>query len=245
VAYWRSITATLSATPCSAAAAASGQTDRQIAISNTTISGNRASGGGGLYFQANNGAPREVSVTNVTISGNRAAEGAAIMKGNDPGTASFTLMIENATIVNNTITSGNGAGGITNACCGTTFIRNTILANNANANCSNSGILTSYGFNLDSGSTCGFTATGDQSNTDPKLGQLHDNGGPTQTHALLQGSPAIDAVNTTQCPLTDQRGIARPVDGDGDGTFICDVGAYELAIEPSTAYRTFLTLLYR
>lgn len=147
----------------------------------------------------------------------------------------------NATIANNTITSGNAAGGITNSCFGTTFIRNTILANNSNANCSNSGTLSSYGFNLDSGSTCGFTAAGDQANIDPKLGPLRDNGGPTQTHALLDRSPAIDAVNTIQCPLIDQRGAARPADGDGNGTFICDAGAYEL----SATYRTFLNLLFR
>jgi len=219
----------------------SGMIDRQIAISNTTISGNSANGGGGLYAQTSVGSPFEMTLTNVTISGNSAVEGAGILKGRDPSTAYFTLTIVNATIANNTLASGNSAGGITNSCCGTTFIRNTILSNNSNANCSNSGTLNSYGFNVDSGSTCGFTAAGDQSNTDPKLGPLHDNGGPTQTHALLDHSPAIDAVNTTQCPLTDQRGVARPADGDGDGTFICDVGAYEL----SATYRTFLSLLFR
>jgi hypothetical protein len=219
----------------------SGQIDRHIAISNTTISGNSANGGGGLYLQTTSGSPYEMTLTNVTISGNNAVEGAGILKGRDPGNAYFTLTIVNATIADNTITSGNGAAGITNACCGTTFIQNTILANNSNANCSNSGTLSSYGFNIDSGSTCGFTAAGDQSNTDPQLGPLHDNGGPTQTHALLDPSSAIDAVNTTQCPLADQRGVARPTDGDGNGTFICDVGAYEL----SATYRTFLGLLFR
>jgi hypothetical protein len=216
-----------------------GSFDRQSAISNTTISGNRANSGGGLYAQG--GSQIGMTLTNVTISGNSAVEGAGIQKGTDPSNAYFTLTIVNATIANNTITSGSGAGGITNSCCGTTFIRNTILSNNSNANCSNSGTLSSYGFNVDSGSTCGFTAAGDQSNTDPKLGPLHDNGGPNQTHALLDSSPAIDAVNTTQCPLTDQRGVARPTDGDGNGTFICDVGAYEL----SATYRTFLSLLFR
>ena len=219
----------------------SGQIDRHIAISNTTISGNGAIGGGGLYLQTTSGSPYEMTMTNVTISGNSAVEGAGILKGRNPSNAYFTLTIVNATIANNTITTGNSAGGITNSCCGTTFIQNTILSNNSNANCSNSGTLSSYGFNVDSGSTCGFTAAGDQSNTDPKLGLLHDNGGPTQTHALLDHSPAIDAVNTTQCPLTDQRGVARPADGDGNGTFICDVGAYEL----SATYRTFLSLLVR
>ena len=62
----------------------------------------------------------------------------------------------------------------------------------------------------------------------PGLGPLANNGGRTQTHALLGGSPAIDAVPVTSCTLTtDQRGQSRPVDGDLDTTAACDIGAYE------------------
>jgi hypothetical protein len=57
---------------------------------------------------------------------------------------------------------------------------------------------------------------------------LQDNGGSTWTHALLTGSPAIDAGNNAACPLTDQRDGVRPVDGDGDNDPVCDMGAYEL-----------------
>jgi hypothetical protein len=83
-------------------------------------------------------------------------------------------------------------------------------------------------------SGCNFTATpSDQIGTagspiDPLLGPLADNGGPTPTHALLAGSPALDAL-TGFCPATDQRGFARPYDGDGDETATCDIGAYETA----------------
>jgi hypothetical protein len=63
------------------------------------------------------------------------------------------------------------------------------------------------------------------------LGPLADNGGPTQTHALLPGSMALDGGSTstgpTSCPVIDQRGETRPVDSDGDGTAICDAGAFE------------------
>jgi hypothetical protein len=62
---------------------------------------------------------------------------------------------------------------------------------------------------------------------DPKLGPLQDNGGPTPTMALLAGSPAIDAGNNSGAPATDQRGYARIVDGNGDGTATIDIGAYE------------------
>jgi hypothetical protein len=57
-----------------------------------------------------------------------------------------------------------------------------------------------------------------------------DNGGPTETHALLPGSPAVDAGDDTACPAADQRGVTRPVDGNGDGTAVCDIGAYEKAV---------------
>ena len=66
------------------------------------------------------------------------------------------------------------------------------------------------------------------------LGPLKNNGGPTQTHALVAGSPAIDAGNPGGCQdnsgallQTDQRGFPRDVDGNGDGTARCDIGAVE------------------
>ncbi len=64
------------------------------------------------------------------------------------------------------------------------------------------------------------------------LGALASNGGPTQTHALLPASPAIDAGDNIACAASpvssqDQRGIARPADGNGDSTLVCDIGAFE------------------
>jgi hypothetical protein len=67
---------------------------------------------------------------------------------------------------------------------------------------------------------------------DAKLGALSDNGGPTQTHALLPGSPAIDHGDNAGCPDRDQRGYARPADGDGDTTAVCDIGAFEYGSSP-------------
>ena len=85
--------------------------------------------------------------------------------------------------------------------------------------------MNSLGHNLSSDNTCNFNGTGDQKNINPKLGALQNNGGPTQTMALLAGSPAINAGNPSGCTdgagnelTTDQRGVPRPNP--------CDMGAY-------------------
>ena len=74
----------------------------------------------------------------------------------------------------------------------------------------------------------------------PQLGPLQNNGGPTQTHALLSGSPAIDGGNPNGCRnqfgvllLKDQPGLRRTVDGNRDGTARCDIGAVEFGSGPA------------
>jgi beta-glucanase (GH16 family) len=79
----------------------------------------------------------------------------------------------------------------------------------------------SLGNNVFTDGSC-FPMGSDQIVGDPGLGALGDNGGPTLTHALLPGSPAIDAASGAFCPATDQRGVARPIGP------ACDVGAFEL-----------------
>jgi hypothetical protein len=103
--------------------------------------------------------------------------------------------------------------------------------------------MASLGHNLDSDGSCGFTDPTDLSNVDPLLGPLQSNGGPTPTHALQLGSPAIDAIPTAGCtydhdgdPGTpevalalDQRNGMRPREGNGGAPSGCDLGAYEVA----------------
>ena len=84
------------------------------------------------------------------------------------------------------------------------------------------------GYNIEDGNSAFTPTTGDQPNTDPLLGPLQNNGGFTQTHALLAGSPAIDAGDNSVGLTEDQRGYARPIDGDGDATATIDIGAFEV-----------------
>src|SRR5205823_4506741 len=106
---------------------------------------------------------------------------------------------------------GSGAGFYNG---GSVSVNNTIFKNSDGANIfSPSGTVVSTGYNLSSDNGGGFlTAVGDQINTDPLLGPLQDNGGPTFTSSLLSGSPAIDAgdPNFAPPPDYDQRGIGFP-----------------------------------
>jgi hypothetical protein len=204
-----------------------------VTIDDSAIHGNRAMYNGGAIVQQNG----TLIVRNTTMSGNSATEnGGAIHM------FSGTADLNNVTITGNAADvdeNGSGTGGGIRRDNGTLTIRNSIVARNvdrsppgeAPSDCS--GTISSQGYNLvgtDLG--CTFTAsTGDQVGSgggliDPKLGPLADNGGPTPTHALLRGSPAIDAGNPAPpgsggaaCEATDQRGIPR------NG---CDIGAYEL-----------------
>jgi hypothetical protein len=198
-----------------------------LMIINSTFTGNVAHGqkGGGI---ANYGF---LSITNSTFSGN--SSGSSGLAGGILNGGLFqsagTILINNSTFSGNTAGEGKG-GGIFNVKGSMVFVHNSIVANNTGGNCH--GTLTSSGYNLSSDSSCSFDSAGDLNNTDPQLGPLENNGGPTDTMALLPGSPAIDAGNPTGCrdgrgPLlkTDQRGEPRPNREDKSG---CDIGAYEL-----------------
>jgi hypothetical protein len=97
-------------------------------------------------------------------------------------------------------------------------IGNSIIANNSLSDCELLSGYNFYGVNLDTDGSC--PGPGLLMTADPLLGPLADNGGPTQTHALSMGSPALD-VATGVCPGADQRGDSRP------GGAACDLGAYE------------------
>jgi hypothetical protein len=118
-------------------------------------------------------------------------------------------------------TTGISAGGIKTV---SGVFCNTLLSSNTASNCR--GAVTDAGHNLSSDASCAFTNVGSLNNTDPKLGPVCDNGGPTLTLALLPGSPAIDAGSAVGAPATDQRGVPRP---QGAGV---DIGAFEYLYSP-------------
>jgi len=144
--------------------------------------------------------------------------------------------------VNNSTVSGNSAkefgAGVYNEASST--VKNTILANNTSGgNCFASGSLISEGHNLADDNTCAsfFTAIGDLNNSPAGLDSngLQNNGGSTQTIALLPTSAAVDKIPVEDCTTvagmtvtTDQRGVPRPQGA------ACDIGAYELGGEQWT-----------
>jgi CSLREA domain-containing protein len=188
-----------------------------VDISGSTISGNASlldSIGGIASFNA--GPSSILSLTNTTISGNSAFTLAGGME-----TRAVATTLTNVTVFKN---AAGATGGINNAGVGAVTLKNTIVAGNLGGNCG--GAITSGGHNLENANTCGFGGT-DLVDTDPLLAPLADNGGPTKTHNLGAASQAIDAGDDGVCPATDQRGVARPLDGDGDGTAACDIGSLE------------------
>jgi len=214
-----------------------------LIVTNSTFSGNSAISGGGIYGSAS------LTVTASTFSGNRATY--YYGGGTGGGIYSYsggTLTVTNSTFSGNSADYdgggiGSGTGTVTNstfsgnsashngggiASIGTLTVTNTVVANSTSGgNCF--GAITDGGHNLDDGATCAFTGTS-LSNTNPMLDPagLADNGGPTQTIALLSGSPAINAGDADVCATApvngvDQRGYVRP----GTGYATCSIGAYE------------------
>ena len=189
----------------------------ELTLNAVTVSGNTANSGGGISNDF------DMTLTNVTVSGNTAhTVGGGIAH-------NVTATLTAVTISDNTV-EGDGPVGGDYYYLGDATFKYVIVAHSlAGDNCTGFGTLTSGGHNLDTGNTCGFTGTGDRINqVDAHLAPLGPYGGPTYTQALLAGSPAIDAGGT-DCPPpgNDQRGVLRPLDGNGDGSKVCDIGAYE------------------
>ncbi len=201
-----------------------------IAITRSTFAGNIAQGGSGGALV--NDATGQVSIANSTFNGNQAqSQGGALY-----GTASSTLAISNSTFSANNANSLGSIlylGGTAQALIGNTIFDGSASLTN---NCAGTG-PTSRGHNIDTGTSCGLSASGDVNLTNPLLGPLGFHGGslPVLTTQLPDySSPAVDHGDPAICadPATvnneDETGASRPKDGDGNGISVCDIGAVEL-----------------
>jgi hypothetical protein len=216
-------------------------------VSHSLFGGNIAGAGGGFFSSA----PREYTstrawISNSTFDGNRATVGGAMHIRDG-----FDVLLSYVTITNNSARNRDGvAGG--GGIVGQPLIEYSIVASNDGDNCGTplrdrTG-RERYTTNLEyPGDTCHLLITG----LDPLLAALADNGGPTQTRALLPGSPAIDRAGPPSIVFrsflppeslivsTDQRFEPRSLDGDRDGSAVSDLGAFEykpigVAEEPLT-----------
>ncbi len=200
-----------------------------LTITRSTIARNTGAGsGGGIDWEAaNTGA---LTVTDSTIVDNTLSVPGGRGGGIDINDGSQPVSLVNDTIAGNDTDGGLGGGiGFENAQPGVITLANTIVADNGGEagtqNCLFGHHATSLGHNLESVSPdqCGFTAATDLVGVEPALGALADNGGQTDTEALPQTSPAVQAGSNVYCPEVDQRGIRRPQ------LTSCDIGAYEWA----------------
>ncbi len=215
----------------------------RLTLTDSTLSGNTAGSGGGLYFELS----KKVDVIGSTFNGNSATTLGGGIHGTQSAKPSIPIIV-NSTFSENKADLGGGlalfkttleatnstfnrnsattSGGGIHIELSDVTLTNTIVANSLSGD-SCAGGIKDGGHNLDSGTSCKWgTNNGSLRNTDPKLGPLGVHGGPTPTHALLGGSPAIDKGDDAVCSASpvnsvDQQGTARP---QGDH---CDIGAYE------------------
>lgn len=218
-----------------------GVDESKTTIANSLIAENHNSGdGGGLWTSQG-----EISLVNTTLANNVVDTS---LYPTAPGWGAYggaweinsgTVIAQNLTISGNSIRDGNGGGeGSGTAIDGTpeigTFVNTIIYGNtgtevNELAQC-DSKLESGGGHNLEQQVPTTEEERCFESPTDlvanPLLGPLGNNGGETDTMALLSGSPAINAGDPGQCPATDQRGLPRPQLGG------CDIGAFEVQPSP-------------
>jgi CSLREA domain-containing protein len=203
-----------------------------LTLTHSTVSGNTGERGGGIHNVGG------LDLTDATLTDNTARQaGGGIQNEATSPALKGALRINGVTIAGNRA-GAEGGGGIANKKPATTTLANTIVAGNASSgggapDCR--GTLLSAGYNLildTTGCKVRGTQTGNVIGKAPQLAPLANNGGPTQTMALLAGSPAIDAGNPAKpgsgngaCEVSDQRGTPRGVTGAGQP--VCDIGAFE------------------
>jgi predicted outer membrane repeat protein len=203
-------------------------TGAEATITDTTFTDNLAAEGGGAIFVSGG----DIHLTNSTLSGNRAADGGAF----------FGYQFTNSTFTHVTAYGNQVSvsyGGVYLGASANLVLSNSIIAGSiGGVDCaydSTSGNVFDNGYNIVQDGTCLTEAS--SLGVNPKLEPLADNGGPTETHALMEDSPAIDMIPANACVVaTDQRGMHRPQG------MACDTGAFEA---DATGFSVFLPLVIR
>lgn len=231
-------------------------------ITDANFTNNSALNGGGMRNHFNNNQP---VLTNVTFNGNEAQYGGGVSNDNSIPifyNATFagnfanqgggmnnyqsSPQLWNVTFYHNSAQAVNQGGGMYNSTSSAPFLRNVILAGSVNGDCVNGagGTITGwYSLIQDSGALACGVPNGSQGfivGLSPMLGLLMNNGGFGLTFMPQTGSPAIDAVIDNNCMTQlDQRGFDRFIDGDKNGSAVCDIGAVE------TGYFHFVPMILR
>ena len=182
-----------------------------VNVYRSTLNQNQSYHGGGIWSSGT------VSITNSTISGNNAAYGGGLLNKDpfDRGGSIAAISIDSSTIVSNSALIEGG--GFFNT--GTIAVQNSIVANGSASDCNNNSAI-DFSSSLIEDNSCGLVdgVDGNIVGLAPMTDALADNGGPTKTHALRAGSPAIARGHKDSCLTIDQRGELRSS---------CDMGAYE------------------
>ena len=209
---------------------------RTVEVRRLIIDGNQGPNGAGVHHDGGEMTIIDSAITRNQVTTETHSRALGVFNGG-------TLALINTTVSNNSVVSGgsglaiyslgeltlihttvadNRGGGVAGSPFGGITFENSLIANNDLMDCWIHAAThkTFVGFNVDSDETCVRWSNSDRTEHEVALGPLTDNGGSTETHALLPGNPGLDTA-TGDCPAADQRGASRPFGS------ACDVGAYE------------------
>jgi len=198
--------------------------DGTLNLSSSSLFGNEASQDGAALF---NDGTAEVSRTTITSNGPAFPAGISVVR-----ESGDSLELHGVTLADNPA----GPALHVDSLASLDAVTNSIIAGAGDSSC-NRDLGIDGSANLDDDGTCGFDGAGDLPATDPQLGPIGTEPRgtfirrPETDLASCSPSPVVDAGDPSECTQFDQSGVNGPLDGDGDGTATCDIGAVELSTQ--------------